>query len=435
MADRRRAGRKAAKEEPVSNEISKEDESIAKFLRFNCQTKPATFEGNEVHYFSGKKAVDTLVESKKYGAEAKDPKFARRAQAVDFLASLLGRGMFFRAKVLVPKKKDDPRRDKREQVNESPRIRRVKQAEESNKDGDTAGESGAEQQPKKEAEKKKKKIKIIAHDHQVFNDDTDVYVWIFDPTPLHKKIIGLMIVLGVIAGCLFPLWPDWLRLGVYYLSVTGIALFGLLLGVALARTILFGFIYMVSMGRHNLWILPNLTEDCGFFESFKPFYTYEYCPPNADNSTKKDKKKKKESDEEEPLVEDVDQPETSKKSPKGTSKRAKSKRASPPPTPVVEKKEEVEESDQEEKFSKPSDEENSSAEEDEVSDNEDAVGSTPGSTGDSSEPADVVKVDESTQKESNDEPKEPTGSKPRRRRVRRTDDDDFVIVKKGENSN
>jgi hypothetical protein len=34
---------------------------------------------------------------------------------------------------------------------------------------------------------------LIVHDQQVYNDDTDVYVWIFDPTPLHKKIIGLLI--------------------------------------------------------------------------------------------------------------------------------------------------------------------------------------------------------------------------------------------------
>ncbi|VDO16141.1 unnamed protein product [Brugia timori] len=31
------------------------------------------------------------------------------------------------------------------------------------------------------------------------------------------------------------------------------------------------------MGKHKLWLLPNLTEDCGFFESFQPWYTYEYC--------------------------------------------------------------------------------------------------------------------------------------------------------------
>lgn len=47
------------------------------------------------------------------------------------------------------------------------------------------------------------------------------------------------------------------------------------------RTILFGIIWTLTLGRHKLWVLPNLTEDCGFFDSFKPFYTYEYVPGGA----------------------------------------------------------------------------------------------------------------------------------------------------------
>ena len=34
-------------------------------------------------------------------------------------------------------------------------------------------------------------------------------------------------------------------------------------------------------------------QDCGFFESFKPFYSYEYCGGDAKSIDKKDKKKKK----------------------------------------------------------------------------------------------------------------------------------------------
>lgn len=94
------------------------------------------------------------MESKKYGEKAKDPKFTNRAQAVAFLTKLLQGGLFFRAKVLVAKKKDDPRRlkaDKTEKVGESPRVKRVKQQTENE---DTAEDSGADnkkdEQPKKE---------------------------------------------------------------------------------------------------------------------------------------------------------------------------------------------------------------------------------------------------------------------------------------------
>lgn len=94
-----------------------------------------------------------MVESKKYGSEAKEPKFANRAQAEAFLSNLLQGGLFFRAKILVPKKKDDSRRPKSEGVSESPRVKRVKQTEESNKD---EGESGTD--TKKEEQPAKKEV-------------------------------------------------------------------------------------------------------------------------------------------------------------------------------------------------------------------------------------------------------------------------------------
>ena len=45
--------------------------------------------------------------------------------------------------------------------------------------------------------------------------------------------------------------------------------------VGFLRTILFGIIWAVTRGNHSLWILPNLLEDVGFFDSFKPAYTWE----------------------------------------------------------------------------------------------------------------------------------------------------------------
>uniref|UniRef100_A0A914DMZ3 Translocation protein SEC62 n=1 Tax=Acrobeloides nanus TaxID=290746 RepID=A0A914DMZ3_9BILA len=301
MADRRKGGKKN-KNEVVSDKLSKEDEAVAKFVRFNCPTKTTMFEGNEVHYFTAAKAVETLLESKKYGANAKNPRFLKKEDANIFMEDLLQRGYFFRAKKLVLKKKEDKKKDKEDKVDSKKSPKALKKSKTEARDSETAGESAAEgkkdQKDSEEDSKKKKKVKLIAHDSQVFIDSNDVYVWIFDPTPLYKKVIGLLMVLGTIAGCLFPLWPDWLRLGVYYVSVVGICLFGLLLGVALVRTILFGIIWAATMGRHKLWILPNLTEDCGFFESFQPWYTYEYCSGDEKKDEKKPKKKDKNSDDE-----------------------------------------------------------------------------------------------------------------------------------------
>ena len=39
----------------------------------------------------------------------------------------------------------------------------------------------------------------------------DAYVWLYDPTPWYYWIGGTFIVLGIIAICLFPLWPPIMR--------------------------------------------------------------------------------------------------------------------------------------------------------------------------------------------------------------------------------
>jgi hypothetical protein len=130
--------------------------------------------------FLGQKAVDTLVESKKYGSNAPNPKFQQRQQAVSFLKDLLDRGLFFRARVLVPKKKTA-------RPEAPPSVRPTQTTEEANTEGEKAEEATTEQPAKK------KKIKLVIHDNQILNDDSDVYVWVFDPTPLYKKIIGILI--------------------------------------------------------------------------------------------------------------------------------------------------------------------------------------------------------------------------------------------------
>ena len=47
----------------------------------------------------------------------------------------------------------------------------------------------------------------------------DAYVWLYDPIPWYYWVGGTAIVLGIIAVCLFPLWPPIMRQGVHYLSI------------------------------------------------------------------------------------------------------------------------------------------------------------------------------------------------------------------------
>lgn len=51
--------------------------------------------------------------------------------------------------------------------------------------------------------------------------------------------------------------------------------------VSAARCILFLIIWLVTGGRHHFWLLPNLTADVGFIDSFRPLYTHDYKGPRA----------------------------------------------------------------------------------------------------------------------------------------------------------
>ncbi|KOC58943.1 Translocation protein SEC62 [Habropoda laboriosa] len=57
--------------------------------------------------------------------------------------------------------------------------------------------------------------------------------------------------------------------------------------------IAFCLLWVPTLGRCHLWLLPNLTADVGFFASFWPLYQYEYYGPISEGDKKVNKKKKK----------------------------------------------------------------------------------------------------------------------------------------------
>lgn len=117
-------------------------------------------------------------------------------------------------------------------------------------------------------------------------------MWIYDYISLKTWLIGSGLVLAAIAICLFPLWPRTVRNYVYYISIAVAALLFFIIFLAVCKFILsckfpkasnfvfavklivFAIIWTLTFGKHHVWILPNLTEDVGFFESFWPLYQH-----------------------------------------------------------------------------------------------------------------------------------------------------------------
>ncbi|KAL0268422.1 UNVERIFIED_CONTAM: hypothetical protein PYX00_010375 [Menopon gallinae] len=312
MAEKRK-GKKRKEDFPNNEEQpekpAKEEYAVAKWLKKNIPHKKTKFLCHYVQYFTGAKAIDALLEShftvpKKEGDETL---FKTRADVIQFLDVMLRHKFFHRAKkvpvseeeLAARKKKKKGEKDSEKKDKDSKKY--VDDAESSHAEGKSDDKSDA----KSVKEKKKHKIRLEMHFDQIFADGLDAYVWIYDPIPFYYWVLGTLLVLSAIAVCLFPLWPPDVRKGVYYISIAAAGFLCLIVALTVFRLIVFCILWSLTFGKHHLWLLPNLTEDVGFFASFWPLYQYEYKGKEAEKSGRK-KKKKKEKDSDNEQEDDYD---------------------------------------------------------------------------------------------------------------------------------
>lgn len=113
-------------------------------------------------------------------------------------------------------------------------------------------------------------VKIEQHQE---TDPMMHYVWLYEGPQWKQKAMAAAVVVGIFAVVLFPLWPIMLRQAVWYLSVGMMGLLGLFFAMSIFRLILFCVtVFVVPPG---LWLFPNLFEDVGFIDSFKPLWGWQ----------------------------------------------------------------------------------------------------------------------------------------------------------------
>lgn len=88
------------------------------------------------------------------------------------------------------------------------------------------------------------------------------YAWFYEGSQLLLQLSGVGMILLMLAGVMFPLWPASMRVGVWYLSIGLLGLIGAFFGLAIVRLILWGITTLTM--RPGIWIFPNLFEDVGF---------------------------------------------------------------------------------------------------------------------------------------------------------------------------
>jgi translocation protein SEC62 len=99
------------------------------------------------------------------------------------------------------------------------------------------------------------------------------YVWLYEGPQWKQKVYAVGALVLIMTIVMFPLWPITLRIGVWYLSMGLLGLLGLFFLMAIFRLILFCItMFAVPPG---LWLFPNLFEDVGVIDSFKPLWGWQ----------------------------------------------------------------------------------------------------------------------------------------------------------------
>ena len=105
-------------------------------------------------------------------------------------------------------------------------------------------------------------------------DEAGYYTWVYEGDKTMSHLMTTALIVGFLCCVCFPIWPQFLRVWVWYLSVT-LLLFIFFL-ITLRAT---GFLFLWIVG-YEFWFLPNLfDESLGFVESFKPVYSFEPTKP------------------------------------------------------------------------------------------------------------------------------------------------------------
>jgi translocation protein SEC62 len=272
---------------------SKLEYDVAKYLRNNLPPKKTTLLGHKVEYFISAKAIDSLLDSK-WATKAKTEQeavFTTRDSVVEFLEQMLRHKFFHRARKIIvksepKKKKGDQEESAAEEAADKKKDKVKKDKKE--KDGANSDDKDTDAKDKdavvEKKQKEKKKVKLDMHLDQVYVDGSEPFVWIYDPIPLKAWLIGLGLMFGAVAICLFPLWPRIVRNYVYYLSIAAAGFLFFIIALAVLRFIVFCLVWAITFGKHHFWLLPNLTEDVGFFASFWPLYQHDYMGESQQNN-------------------------------------------------------------------------------------------------------------------------------------------------------
>lgn len=109
---------------------------------------------------------------------------------------------------------------------------------------------------------------VISRDRDF--DESGIFTWIYEGDKSFSHMMTTLLIMGFLFCVCFPIWPNFLKVFAWYMSVSFLLLIFFLVTV---RGLLFLFVWILCF---DFWFLPNLfDEQLGFVESFKPLYSFE----------------------------------------------------------------------------------------------------------------------------------------------------------------
>ena len=105
-------------------------------------------------------------------------------------------------------------------------------------------------------------------------EESGYFTWVYEGDKTFSHFMTTLLIGGFLFCVCFPIWPNFLKVFVWYMSVTLLIFIFFLIT---CRGVLFLFLWILGF---EFWFLPNLfDESLGFVDSFKPVISVEKTKP------------------------------------------------------------------------------------------------------------------------------------------------------------
>mmetsp|Transcript_6147 Transcript_6147/g.13281 ORF Transcript_6147/g.13281 Transcript_6147/m.13281 type:complete len:341 (-) Transcript_6147:773-1795(-) len=105
-------------------------------------------------------------------------------------------------------------------------------------------------------------------------DETAYFTWMYEGNKAFSHMMTTLLIIGFLFFTCYPIWPQWLKIFAWYMSVTFLIV---VFSICLVRGSIFTMVWILG---YDFWILPNLfDEELNVSDSFKPLYSLQKSAP------------------------------------------------------------------------------------------------------------------------------------------------------------